>query len=47
MLPFVASMAQRDGKATAYVCSNFTCQEPVTSPDALEAQLTARGITVG
>ncbi len=47
VLPFVASMAQRDGKATAYVCSNFTCQEPVTSPDALEAQLTARGITVG
>jgi uncharacterized protein len=24
-----------DGKATAYVCENFTCQQPATSADLL------------
>ena len=28
-----------DGKATAYVCENFTCQLPVTSPEELIKQL--------
>jgi uncharacterized protein YyaL (SSP411 family) len=30
---------QVDGKATAYVCHNFTCSLPVTEPDALAALL--------
>lgn len=30
-LPFLASLERKDGKATAYVCSNFTCSLPVTS----------------
>jgi uncharacterized protein len=30
---------QRDDLPTVYVCENFACQEPVTSPDALRAQL--------
>ena len=33
-LPFVEPMTMRDGRATAYVCRNFTCQEPVTTVDA-------------
>jgi uncharacterized protein YyaL (SSP411 family) len=39
LLPFAGAMAQRDGRATAYVCRNFTCREPVVSPDALARQL--------
>jgi uncharacterized protein len=38
-LPFVAAMSMRDDVATAYVCRDFTCREPVTAPDALAAQL--------
>ena len=39
ILPWIATMTPRDGKATAYVCRNFSCLEPVTSPEALEKQL--------
>ena len=28
-----------DGKPAAYVCERFICQAPVTSPDALAAQI--------
>jgi uncharacterized protein YyaL (SSP411 family) len=38
-LPFVAAMKKIDGRATAYVCRDFTCREPVASVDALAAQL--------
>jgi len=37
--PYLAAMAPRGGRATAYVCENFTCREPVTSPEALRRQL--------
>ncbi len=40
--PYVASMKSVDGKATAYVCENFTCQAPVNTPEALRSLLTAR-----
>jgi uncharacterized protein YyaL (SSP411 family) len=40
VLPFVAAMRPLRGDATAFVCRNFACQEPVTTPDALRAQLT-------
>ena len=30
-----------DGKAALYVCHNFTCQAPVTTPDAVEALIDA------
>ncbi len=39
LLPFVQSMSARDGRPTAYVCKNFTCDAPVTTPDDLAAQL--------
>jgi uncharacterized protein YyaL (SSP411 family) len=39
MLPFVGAMDSREDRATAYVCRNFTCREPVASTEALAAQL--------
>ncbi|MGB3212967.1 MAG: thioredoxin domain-containing protein [Desulforhopalus sp.] len=38
-LPFMESAAPLNGKATAYVCSDFTCKMPVTDPLALKLQL--------
>jgi uncharacterized protein YyaL (SSP411 family) len=35
LLPWVASMRAVDGRATAYVCRDFACQSPVTSPEDL------------
>ncbi len=32
-----------DGQLTAYVCRNYTCQQPVTTPDELAPQLTCFG----
>ena len=32
-------MIAREGRATAYVCRDFSCQTPVVRPDELEAQL--------
>jgi uncharacterized protein YyaL (SSP411 family) len=37
--PWLADMKPRAGQATAYVCENYTCQAPVTTPDALRALL--------
>jgi uncharacterized protein YyaL (SSP411 family) len=31
----VDEMTQLEGKATAYVCHNFACSAPTTTPDAL------------
>jgi uncharacterized protein YyaL (SSP411 family) len=38
-LPWVAAMQPKDGRATAFVCRDFACREPVTTPDALAAQV--------
>ena len=37
--PWLQAMTMRDGRATAYVCEDFACQQPVTDGDALERQL--------
>ena len=39
LLPWVSSMRMVEGRATAYVCRDFTCQSPTTSPEELAAQL--------
>jgi uncharacterized protein YyaL (SSP411 family) len=38
-IPLLADRPMRDGKPTAYVCENFACKEPVTTPERLAAQL--------
>ena len=40
-LPFTATMTMVDGKATAYVCTNFSCLEPTNDPGRFETQLRA------
>lgn len=37
--PWIAEMKPHDGKATAYVCENFSCRAPVTTPAELAALL--------
>jgi hypothetical protein len=39
LAPYTELMKMREGKATAYVCENFTCQAPVTSLTALKSAL--------
>ena len=43
LLPWTSSLRQREGRATAFVCRDFSCQVPTTSVDELDAQLA--GIT--
>jgi uncharacterized protein YyaL (SSP411 family) len=43
LLPWTSSLRQREGRATAFVCRDFSCQVPTTSVDELDAQL--EGIT--
>ncbi len=40
LLPWMAALQAREGHATAYVCRDFTCQQPTTSPEELRSQLT-------
>ncbi|MBW3604131.1 MAG: thioredoxin domain-containing protein [Actinobacteria bacterium] len=42
-VPLLRDRPLRDGRATAYVCRHFVCEQPVTSPDALHAQLAGGG----
>jgi hypothetical protein len=37
--PLLEGKVMLDGKPTAYVCQNYTCQAPVTDPQALARQL--------
>ncbi len=37
--PLLDQRSQREGTATAYYCENYTCQAPVTNPEALAALL--------
>jgi uncharacterized protein YyaL (SSP411 family) len=37
--PWIAAMTERDGRATAYVCRNFSCETPTVNPDELDRRL--------
>ena len=39
LIPLLKDRPLRDGKATAYVCENFVCKQPVNSPEELHNQL--------
>jgi hypothetical protein len=39
LIPLLRQRQQLDGKSTAYVCENFVCKLPVTSPEELAKQL--------
>jgi uncharacterized protein len=39
LLPLLQNRPLIDDKPTAYVCQNYTCQQPVTDPSALQKQL--------
>lgn len=38
-IPLLQNRPLVDGQATAYVCEHYTCKQPVTTPDALAAEL--------
>jgi uncharacterized protein YyaL (SSP411 family) len=38
-IPLLRNRPLVDDKATAYVCEHYTCKQPVTTPDALAAEL--------
>jgi len=38
-IPLLEGRAQRDGKATAYVCEDYVCQSPTSDPQELRKQL--------
>ena len=39
LLPWTGALRAREGRATAYVCHDFACQAPTTSPEELDAIL--------
>jgi uncharacterized protein len=39
LVPLLADRPVREGKATAYVCVNYACQNPTTDPEELKRQL--------
>jgi uncharacterized protein YyaL (SSP411 family) len=41
LLPWTGPLAMRNGGATAYVCRDFACEMPTSSPSELESQLGA------
>jgi hypothetical protein len=39
LLPWTTDLRMRDGRATAYVCRDFACQVPTSSPEELARQI--------
>jgi uncharacterized protein YyaL (SSP411 family) len=43
LIPLLQERTARGGKATAYVCQNYSCRQPVNDPQELAQQLEERG----
>ena len=43
IVPLLRERRMIEGRATAFVCQNYACQQPVTSPADLAAQLSSEG----
>jgi len=41
--PWIGEMRPLNGRATAYVCENFACQSPASTPEELRQRLAAGG----
>ena len=41
VVPLLRDRPALGGRPTAYVCENYTCRQPVTTPQELAAQLDA------
>ncbi len=39
LAPFVKNQKKEDGRATAYICRNYTCEKPITDPKQFENML--------
>ncbi len=39
LAPFLVGMEMQNGRATAYLCENFSCQKPVNDLDLLKKSL--------
>ncbi len=46
LVPLLRDRDQVDGRATAYVCENYTCQAPVTTPEDLRKALAGPRIQI-
>jgi len=46
LVPLLRDRPQIKGQATAYVCENFTCKQPVTDPNDLASQLREKAASV-
>ncbi|NQV36353.1 MAG: hypothetical protein HQ515_26910, partial [Phycisphaeraceae bacterium] len=45
LAPFTGDYKSIDKKATAYICTNFACQAPTTSPEAAASMLDGQPVT--
>jgi uncharacterized protein YyaL (SSP411 family) len=43
-IALLADRPTRDGRATAYVCRDYACEQPVTDPATLAEQLRGAGL---
>ena len=43
LIPLLQDRHATDGRATAYVCENYACRQPVNTPEELAAQLSGDG----